>query len=328
MTTQDFNPKQLLLQKIEEKGGMVNAHAHIDRSYIVDDATYHLTDTDLRAKWDHPDNFKRSASVDAIYEKMKLVVDNQIAQGVKALGTFIDVDPVVGDKAIQAAKRVRADYKGKIVIKFANQVVKGVLEPEARKWFEVGAEFVDFIGGLPEKDKGHEAEHLDVLFETAKKHGKPLHVHVDQLNMPDQRDTELLVEKTIQHGCQGKVVAIHCISVWAQPREYRYDLYRRMKEAGIIVVSCPGAWLDNSWVANIGHDVIGPLHASVTPGKEMMAAGVPVALGTDGIQDIYTPFTDGDMWTELRMFLQANRLYDLDILSEIAAVNGRKALFL
>jgi cytosine/adenosine deaminase-related metal-dependent hydrolase len=75
-------------------------------------------------------------------------------------------------------------------------------------------------------------------------------------------------------------------------------------------------------------DVIGPIHNAVTPVPEMMAAGIPVALGTDDIQDLYKPFVDGDMWTELKVLLEATRMYDMDTLSDIATVNGRKALFL
>jgi cytosine/adenosine deaminase-related metal-dependent hydrolase len=60
----------------------------------------------------------------------------------------------------------------------------------------------------------------------------------------------------------------------------------------------------------------------------MLAAGLNVALGTDNIRDIYKPFNDGDMWTELRFLLEACHLYDLDVLAAIASVNGRKALFL
>lgn len=323
------HPKQLLLERIRAAGGWVNTHAHIDRANILNEDNFKLVDGTLKQKWDYPDQYKRAASVDDIYQNMVVAIEDQVAQGVQAIGSFIDVDPIIEDKAIQAAKRLRENYADKIEIKFINQVVKGVLEPEARKWFDIGAEFVDIIGGLPEKDQGHEAEHLDVLFEAGKKNGgKPLHVHVDQLNLPDQRDTELLVQKTIEHGYQGKVAAVHSISIGAQPREYRQKLYKQMADAGVMVVACPCGWIDNSWVAGLDHDVIGPIHNAVTPVKEMVAAGVTVSLGTDNIQDIYKPFNDGDMWTELRFLLEAQRLYDLDTLTAIAVANGRKTLFL
>jgi cytosine/creatinine deaminase len=322
-----IDPKQILLDKIKAKGGWVNAHAHIDRSYILNEDNFALVNGTLQQKWDYPDTYKTAASVDDIYANMVRVIEDMIAQGVQAIGSFIDVDPVVEDKAIQAAKRLRESHGDKIEIKFINQVVKGVLDPEARKWFDIGAEFVDIIGGLPEKDEGREAEHLDILFEAAKKNGgKPLHIHVDQYNSPDQRDTELLVAKTIEHGYQGKVVAVHCISVGAQPKAYRQELYKKMKDAGVMVVACPCGWIDNSWVIGQPDDIIGPIHNALTPVKEMIEAGVTVALGTDNIQDIYKPFNDGDMWTELRFLLEGQRYYDLDALTEIATSNGLKTL--
>ncbi|HVX56201.1 MAG TPA: amidohydrolase family protein, partial [Candidatus Saccharimonadales bacterium] len=292
MSAQPIDPKQRLLDKITTKGGWVNAHAHIDRAYILNDENFKLTSAPLAEKWRLPDEFKARASVDDIYDNMARVVEDMCRQGVQALGSFIDVDPVVEDKAIKAAQRVRDLFRDDIEIVFINQVVKGVLEPEARRWFDIGAEFVDIIGGLPERDAGHEAEHLDVLFEAAKKNGgKPLHVHIDQYNSPDQRDTELLVDKTVEHGYQGKVAAVHCISVGAQPRDYRAELYQKMKDAGVSVIVCPVGWIDNSWVASQPRDIIGPIHNAIAPVREMVGAGLNVALGTDNIQDIYKPFS-------------------------------------
>jgi cytosine/creatinine deaminase len=323
MAPNNFNPKEIILDKIKAQGGWVNTHAHIDRANILDVDNFRLVNGTLKEKWNYPDEYKSRVTVDQIYANMAAVGDDMIRQGVQAIGSFIDVDPIIEDKAIQAATRFRINYGERIKIKFINQVVKGVIEPEARKWFEIGAEFVDIIGGLPEKDAGHEAKHLDILFEAAKRNGgKMLHVHVDQLNMPDQRDTELLVEKTLEHGYQGRVVAVHCISIGAQPRAYRQDLYAKMKAAGIMVVACPCGWIDNSWVAGLPDDVYGPIHNAVTPVKEMLAAGLTVSLGTDNIRDIYKPFSDGDMWTELRFLIETNRLYDLDALSKIAVANG------
>lgn len=39
------------------------------------------------------------------------------------------------------------------------------------------------------------------------------HVHVDQFNTPKEKETEQLCDKTIEHGMQGQVVAIHGISI-------------------------------------------------------------------------------------------------------------------
>lgn len=322
-----MDPKQKVLDKIKARGGWINAHAHIDRAFILNEDNFKLVNGSLQQKWDYPDKYKSEAGVDEIYTNMVRVADSMLAQGAQALGSFIDVDPVIEDKAIQAAKKLRESHGDKLQLKFINQVIKGVIEPEARKWFEVGAEFCDIIGGLPEKDAGQEAEHLDILFEAAKKNGgKMLHVHIDQFNSPAQRDTELLVNKTIEHSYQGKVVAVHGISIGAQPKTYRQELYKKMKDAGIMVVACPVGWIDNSWVAAQDEDVIGPIHNAVTPVKEMLAAGLTVALGTDNIQDIYKPFNDGDLWAELRFLLETQRLYDLDALAQIATINGLKAL--
>lgn len=334
MAWQQIDPKQILLDKIKAKGGWVNAHTHIDRSYIINDQNYAKTGDPLHLKWDHPDEFKRRVTVEDIVRHMSQVIENQLAQGVQALGSFIDCDSVVEDKNLKAAQIVKDRYKGQLELKFIHQPIKGLIDAVDRKWFEEAASFVDIIGGLPEVasemkiGEDRRAEHLDILFETAKKHDKPLHIHVDQLNIPEQRDTELLIEKTREHDYAGKVVAIHCISVGAQERSYRQKIYKDLVDLDITVIACPSAWIDQSWVGQQPQDIIGPLHNAVTPAKEMIAAGVRVALGTDDIADIYKPFSDGDMWTELRFLLEANHFYDMDILAEIATTNGLKALFL
>ena len=49
--------------------------------------------------------------------------------------------------------KAREVYKHDIILKFANQTLKGVIEPEARKWFDIGSDMVDMIGGLPYRDE-------------------------------------------------------------------------------------------------------------------------------------------------------------------------------
>lgn len=148
-----------------------------------------------------------------------------------------------------------------------------------------------------------------------------LHVHIDQFGLPTQRHTELLTKKTIEHAYKGKVVAVHGISVAAQPKEYRQQLYQQMKAAEIMLVTCPLAY-----IASHRSEELAPLHNSIAPVEEMLNAGIVVGLGSDNIADMYMPFGDGDMWSEMRVLLEACYLRDLDELADIATINGLKVL--
>ena len=299
--------KDLIIQKIFLKGGFVNTHSHIDRAFTITPETLYLANATLKEKWFLVDSIKRNSTVHQIYDRMSFAVEKMKNQNVHAIGTFIDVDEVIGDKSIRAAQMLLDSVGTDIKIKFINQTLKGVIDPNARRWFELGAQFVDIIGGLPAKDAGHEAEHLDILMETAKRLNKPVHVHVDQFNTAGEKETEQLADKTIEHGMQGRVSAIHCISVAAHTLDYRQGLYKKIVEAGLNVITCPTAWIDSK-----RSEESAPIHNSIAPVEEMIPAGINVAIGTDNIADLLKPFTSGNMWTELRFLLESCRYYNID----------------
>jgi len=60
---------------------------------------------------------------------------------------------------------------------------------------------------------------MDIMLQKAKEQKKMVHLHVDELNISDEHETELLAKKTIEHGMEGKVVGIHGISINAYPKE-------------------------------------------------------------------------------------------------------------
>jgi cytosine/adenosine deaminase-related metal-dependent hydrolase len=320
-----FSFKPLILDAIAKNGGWVNAHAHADRAFTVNPDTLDVyRKHSLEEKWDLVDEVKKNATVDDYYRRMSMAIEVMLEQNVKVLGSFVDVDPVCEDRALQGAIKAREAYKGKIEVVLANQTLKGVIEPSARKWFDVASEQVDIIGGLPkrdERDYGKGEKHIDILLEAGKKYGKLVHVHVDQFNTVDDTETELLAKKTIEHGMEGKVVAIHSISLAAHPKTYRQDVYSLMNQSGMMVIACPVAWIDSP-----RKEVSQPFHNALTPVDEMLAAGITVALGTDNICDYMVPFCDGNMWQELMLLATGNRLTDLDQIVKIATANGRKVL--
>ena len=317
--------KTFIRDEIIKKGGWVNAHAHADRAFTMTPekiGIYH--NSNLQQKWDLVDEVKRTSSVDDYYARFCQSIELMISQGVTAFGTFVDIDPICEDRAIIAVHKAREVYKHDIILKFANQTLKGVIEPEARKWFDIGSDMVDMIGGLPYRDEldyGRGLEAMDILLDAAKSRGIMCHVHVDQFNSPKEKETEQLCDKTIEHGMEGRVVAIHGISIGAHSKEYRYKLYEKMRQAKMMMIACPMAWIDS----NRKEDLM-PFHNALTPADEMIPEGITVALGTDNICDYMVPLCEGDLWQELSLLAAGCRFPHLDAMVDIASINGRKVL--
>lgn len=315
--------KQTLLRKIAQKGGWVNCHAHIDRAYTVTKENFELSNRLRSEKWVLNSELRKNSTVDQIYDRMAMAIERMLEQGVQAMGSFIDVDGDVKDKGIKAAQRLRERYGSDLTLKFLNQSSYGLFDKKkkSREWFEVGAEFVDIIGGLLKADQGRESEHLDILLGTAKAKGKGVHIHVDELNLPEEHETELLAQKTIEHELQGKVVGIHGISINARSAPERQKIYKLIKKSQLMYISCPVSWLNSRRCEDLS-----PIHNPITPVDEMLEHNITVGIGTDNIADIWMPFNDADLWMDLRVLLEATRIHDLDVLADIATTNGRKIL--
>jgi cytosine/creatinine deaminase len=323
MTVKYWDIREEILEKIKQKGGWVNCHAHIDRAYTITEENFAQSQRLRSEKWILNDELRRNSTVDQIYDRMAKAVERMLEQGVTALGTFIDVDCNVKDKSIKAAIKIREKYGKDLTIKYLNQSSNGLFneDKQAREWFEVGAEFVDLIGGLLKADAGRESEHLDILLSTAKKYNKMVQVHIDELNIPQEHETELLAQKIIEYGLEGKVSGIHGISINARPKEQREAIYKLMAKAKMMMVTCPVSWLNERRSEDLS-----PIHNPVTPVDELLPHGITVGMGTDNIADIWMPWNNADMWLDLRVLLEAARIYDIDTLVDIATINGRKIL--
>ncbi|MEX0616587.1 MAG: amidohydrolase family protein [Candidatus Woykebacteria bacterium] len=321
MRVKHLDLKEDLMSLIRKNGGFVNAHAHLDRAFTLNKENLIYVNRTLQEKWGLCNELKRRSTVMDIYDRMAKGIELMISQNVQAIGTFIDVDKIVKDKSIKAAQKIRDKYGKDINIKYINQIHYGVLNNKAREWFDIASEFVDIIGGLPERDKGKEKEHIDILLGTAKSFGKMAHVHIDQFNSPSQRDTEILVRKVIEHKMEGRVAGIHVISLAAQPAAYRKKIYNLMKKAEFMVISAPIAWIDSKRTEELS-----PTHSSITPVDELVPYGIPVALGTDNIYDIYKPFASGNMWEDLHLMIEACRYYNIEDMANVATKNGLKVL--
>ena len=257
-----WSPLEDLTAEIWSTPGFVNAHAHLDRAYTVTPEMMQLTKEHLHEKWRLVDKIKRERSVEDYAAGIELALDLQKYYGVSHVCSFIDIDEVAGERALDGAllARERTEH---IRLLLACQTLKGVLNKSNFEYLESRVHDFDILGSLPGADKGREAEHLDVMMELAVDFGKMLHVHVDQLNNAGEKETELLCRKTMEHGLEGRVVAVHAISLAAHPKAYRQEVYKMAQDAGMMFVSCPSAWIDHK-----RSEVLMPFHNAITPVDE------------------------------------------------------------
>ena len=317
----NYNPLNDLVRQIHSHGGFINAHAHFDRAYTIKPKMMDKTHDHLFEKWEYVDNFKRNASVGDYFENIKAAVDSQLFLSTRAACTFVDIDPVCEYNAITAAKIAQEHYGDEFPLVIACQTLKGVLEKKPRQLIEGAMDDFQIFGGLPAKDKGRESEHIDQLMLWAKDTGKRVHVHVDQLNHPSEKETELLARKTIEHGLEGMVTAVHSISLAAHPKAYREEVYKICQDANLSFITCPSAWIDHP-----RREDLVPSHNALTPVDELLERGLTVAIGSDNICDVYKPFCDGDMINELRLLIDGCKIYDTDALIEICLYNGLEVI--
>lgn len=307
---------------INDAGGFVCCHAHFDKSFYITREGLDKSNLIMHEKWNISDDIKRNSTQEDIEERIRMALDIMVKQGVKLASTFIDAYEAVDHRAIDAANKVKEEYKDKITLLTATQPLGGLIKPEARKLYEEITAKADFAGGLPSYDRPNDDESLDILFSIAKNLNKKIQCHIDQDNIPSERDTEKLIKATKKHGYEGKVTAVHAVSTSAQPKDYRTRIYKEMAEIGMGAIACPSAMLSQKQF----DQYLAPIHNSLLNAQEMIEAGMNVGLGVDNIADFYVPFCDGDMWVEMRMLQEACRYRNFEGLVKIATEYGRKIL--
>ena len=60
---------------------------------------------------------------------------------------------------------------------------------------------------------------------------------------------------------------------------------------------------------------------SIAPVKHLIDNGVKVGLGIDNISDLFMPLVDGDLWFESRLLMEASRIYDFKLISDIVTID-------
>ncbi len=330
--------KDLFFKEVAKKGiGMVSCHAHIDRAFTITEEMYKQSMELMEKKWILMRDLK---TTEEYFENMEsrfdMYIQNMKEQGIVACRTHVDADSIVGLRVVELAAKIRDKYKAdkSFILQLVPQPLEGFLNTNEDDFdkskievYEKACAICDVVGGLPSRDRklkngGGDKKHADVLFSIAKNLGKDLDIHIDQENNPDERDTEMILNKVIEHDYPGHLTILHGISLACQSEDYRKKMYELYKETGTNCTVSPRAAIGMTQLK----DKTAHVHNSIAPAVEMMEAGINVGIGTDNISDIFIPNSNGDLWDEINLFADAVRLYDVEKLATMACENGHRTL--
>jgi cytosine/adenosine deaminase-related metal-dependent hydrolase len=334
-----------LRSRIKAYGGVFNAHLHLDRAGTLDDTLRLLGATDSAVPTDRSalSLAAKHAIIPLIhtsgcYEPPQLRsrvahhLDLLVDAGTTRADTVVDTTTDrVCLSAVETCLDLKATYRDRLDLRVGAYSPLGFKDTEPDRWslVEEAAQIADFIGGLPERDDraaypnhiGYE-ESCRRLLTLSAELKKPLHLHVDQKNIATEDGTEraLRVAADVRLppaklGAEPSVWLVHAISPSAYDEPRFRDLVGGIAAHGMGVICCPSAAISMRQYRPFA----APTHNSIARVLEMLAAGIPVRVGSDNICDITSPAGTTDLVQEIFVLANAIRFYDLEILAKLGA---------
>ena len=304
----------------------IDAHVHLDAVLTVGQPRYNTTGTLLEGIqiWSER---KPSLTREDVKKRALEEIRWEVAQGTLHIRSHVDVcDPSL--TALRALIEVRAEVRDICNLQLVAFPQDGIFSfPDGRELMRQAMELgCDLVGGIPHyewtRDMGVEDVHY--AFALAKEFDRDIDCHCDETDDPHSRFTEVMAADTMQQGWQGRVTASHCTAMHSYDNAYAFKLIRLLARAQVNVIANP---FDN--VVLQGRFDTYPRRRGITRVKELLAAGVNVALGHDSIMDPWFPLGKGDMLAaaQLALFLCHMSGYEeiSDVL-DLVTTNAAKAL--
>ena len=292
-------------------------HLHIDKSKNMDVNLLKQSEVHMKNKWELMRDIKKNYVEKEVKKKMLATTTHLYNQGCTQMRTFIDVDNIVGLTLLDYAIDLKKYWKKyNVDLQIGTQLLNGLDNPEDISLFYKASELVDFIGCLPSRDI-NPSKHLEIVFDRALELNKPVEAHLDQCNIPSEKETELFCDFVEKYNYEGKARAIHCISLACHPLSYQKNIAQRLYNLNIGVIVCPSAAISMTQHSEYS----APIHNSIAPVNTLLEEGVNVGLGVDNVEDIFMPFCDGDLLFELRLLAESTRIYKPEVLRTIATNN-------
>ena len=266
--------------------GLIESHTHLDKTLWGQDWYVNAVGNQLTDKIDNERAYRAQTQHDSAAQSLHMAREF-LALGTTRIRSHADVDTEIGVKHVAGLLQTRATMAPWQDIQVVAFPQSGLLQrPGTAQLLDEALTLgADVLGGLdPCAIDLDPAQSLNVLFQIAERHNKPLDIHLHEPGDMGAFSLKLILDRTEAHGLQGKVVISHGFCLGDMGDAQCGALLARMAKLGVsLVTSAPPS------------RIVPPLAAC-------QRAGVRMAGGNDGIRDTWSPYGRPDM-LERAMFI-------------------------
>ena len=150
---------------------------------------------------------KRAYTVEDVADRATRVIHGLVGHGVTLIRSYVDVDTIVGLRALEGvlAARERCRHLARIEL---------IAFPQEGIWCDPGTDELmrtavergaDVVGGMPyaEMIEADSDRHIDFAFDLARRFDRDVQMHVDETDDPGRADAHAYAVKAIQRGLAG-----------------------------------------------------------------------------------------------------------------------------
>ncbi|MFG3341793.1 amidohydrolase [Glycomyces sp. NPDC048151] len=272
--------------------GFVDAHCHLDKTMFGGPWTPNTGGRTLEGRIRNGEGRREELGLPNPDYAANLL-SAMVSHGTTHVRSHIDIDPEVGLGGVEAVREAAARLAGKVDVELVAFPQGGLLtRPGTAELLEAALkDGVEVIGGLdPAGFDRDPAGQLDLVFGLAERYGAKIDVHLHDQGLLGAWEYELIIQRTKATGLAGRVTISHAYAMGGLEPDHQRRIAEGLRDAGVAMITC----------------AVGG--APVIPVRLMDEVGARLAVGNDGIRDLWTPYGDGDLLRKVNQVAFRDRL--------------------
>ncbi|WP_353948952.1 amidohydrolase family protein [Sporolactobacillus sp. Y61] len=303
--------------------GFNESHIHLEKAYLLQKMEKEATS--LQEAIQITADLKKTFTKEDITERATRVLGKCIQSGVTNLRCHVEVDDILQLKAMESILELKEKFANLITLQIVTFPQEGIfIQQHAAELMEESLKMgADAVGGIPYNDRDS-SEHLDYVFHLAERYNKPIDLHIDLSDDPDDLSILDIIDRTKKYHMEGKVSVAHMTSLGSVEHHKARKIAAKIADAGINVMALPATDLYLN-----GRGDFEKIRRGLTPVSILLEERANVIFATNNIQNPFTPFGTGNILDVAYLFAEVTRMgtkEDANTIIDMLTYRSAKAL--